>query len=160
MEFRFAFAATGFLDNPTCRLEALSISRLLDAIGLFTVEELVETELVRFIAVGLDFATILFSSDCFLHPLRHPFGAATQPEILGAAERTEMADIEQTKKIIPFVTCDGFMAGFAGYDAPRAVLAFHAVFCCLSAGPRSSASWSIWTGSFAGDPTGAVHGQV
>ena len=49
-------------DNPTCRLEALSIPGLLDAIGLFTDEELVRTELTRVIAVGLDFATILFSS--------------------------------------------------------------------------------------------------
>ena len=51
---------------------------------------------------------------------------------------------------------------FAGYDAPRAMLAFHAVFYSLSAGPSFSASWSL-TGSFAptrGDPTGAVLGPV
>ena len=42
----------------------------------------------------------------FLHPFRHPFGAAEQAAILGAAERAEMADVEHTKKIIPFVTCD------------------------------------------------------
>ena len=55
--------ATSFRHNPICRLEASSIPGLLDTIGLFTDEELV-TELVRFIAVGLDFATVLFSSDC------------------------------------------------------------------------------------------------
>ena len=61
---RILIAATGFPDNPTCRLEALSFPGLLHAIGLFTAEELAATELVRFIAVCLDFATILFSSDC------------------------------------------------------------------------------------------------
>ena len=50
-------------DNPTCRLEAWSTPGHLDAIGLFTDEEIVATELVKFIAVGLDLATILFSSD-------------------------------------------------------------------------------------------------
>ena len=38
--------------------------RLLDAVGRFTDEELAATEPVWFIAVGLDFDTILFSSDC------------------------------------------------------------------------------------------------
>ena len=42
-----------------CRQGALSISGLLDAIGLFTDGELVETETARFVTVGLDFATIL-----------------------------------------------------------------------------------------------------
>ena len=43
----------------------------------------------------------------FLHPFRHPFGdAADQAEILGTTKRAEMADVEQTKKIIPFVTCE------------------------------------------------------
>ena len=40
---------------------------------------------------------------CF--PLIDPFGdAANQAEILGAAKKAEMADVEQTKKIIPFVS--------------------------------------------------------
>ena len=52
--------ASSLPDNPTCPLEALNISALLDAIRLFTDEELAGTELVKFIAVGLDFATILF----------------------------------------------------------------------------------------------------
>ena len=56
--------ASGLPDNPTCRLEDLSIPGLLDAIGLFTDEDFIATELVRFIAFRLDFATILFSSDC------------------------------------------------------------------------------------------------
>ena len=43
----------------------------------------------------------------FLHPFRHPFrDAANQAEILGAAKRAEMADVEQTRKIIPLVTCE------------------------------------------------------
>ena len=56
--------ASGLPHNPTCRLGALSIPGLLDASGLSTDEELVATELVRFITVGLNFATILFSTDC------------------------------------------------------------------------------------------------
>ena len=64
------------------------------------------TDLVRFIAVDLDFATIQFSSFCSCISFRHPFGAADQAEILGTAERAEMADVEQTKKIVPFVTCE------------------------------------------------------
>ena len=47
------------------RLEALRIPRLRDAIGLCTVEELVEKEQARFTIVGLDFGTVLPSScDC------------------------------------------------------------------------------------------------
>ena len=60
--------ASSLPGNPTCRLEALSIPGLLDAIGLFADEELVATKLVRFIAVGDDFATILFSYDCSCTP--------------------------------------------------------------------------------------------
>ena len=61
----FWFALTPSLpENSICRLGALSIPRLLDAIGLFTDEELVETEMATFVAVGLDFATTLFSSFC------------------------------------------------------------------------------------------------
>ena len=48
---------------------------------------------LRFTTIGLDF--------------RHPFGdAAEQAEILGAAKRAEMADVEHTKKIVPVVTCE------------------------------------------------------
>ena len=39
-----------------------------------------------------------------LNPLRHRFGAAYQAEILGAASGAEMADIKQTKKIVPLIT--------------------------------------------------------
>ena len=42
----------------------------------------------------------------FQHPFRHRFGAAYQAGILCAARRAEMADVEQMKKIIPFVTCE------------------------------------------------------
>ena len=62
-EFRVDFTPK-FPEDPICRLEALSIPGLFDAIGLFTDEELVETETARFIDVGLDFATILLSSFC------------------------------------------------------------------------------------------------
>ena len=33
-------------------------------------------------------------------------GAAYQAGILSAASRAEMADVEQMKKIVPFITCD------------------------------------------------------
>ena len=42
----------------------------------------------------------------FLHPVRHRFGAACQAGILSEASRAEMADVEQMKKIILFVTCE------------------------------------------------------
>ena len=98
--------APGFPDNPTCRLEALSIPRLLDAIGLFADEELAGTELTRVIIIGLDFATIQCFFFLLFHPLRHRFGTANQAEIFGAAERAEMADVEQMKKNVPFITCE------------------------------------------------------
>ena len=47
-----------------------------------------------------------FFSLLFLHPCRHRFGATNQAGILRAASRTDMADVEQMKKIIPFVTCE------------------------------------------------------
>ena len=71
---------------------------LLDALGLFTDEELVATELVKFITIGLDLPhnPVLFW--LFLHPFRHPFGDAAKPdEILGAAKRAEMADVQQRR---------------------------------------------------------------
>ena len=34
------------------------------------------------------------------------FGAACRAGILSAGNRAEMADVEQMKKIVPFVTCD------------------------------------------------------
>ena len=42
----------------------------------------------------------------FLRPFRHRFGAACQAGILSAATRAEMDDVEQMKKIIPFVKCE------------------------------------------------------
>ena len=42
----------------------------------------------------------------FLHPLRHRFDAAYQAGILSAESGAEMADVEQLKKIVPFVTCE------------------------------------------------------
>ena len=86
--------------------EAVSIPRILDAIELVADEELVGTIEDRFIAAGFDFATILSSPFLFLHPLRHRFFAAGQAEILSAANRAEIADVKQMKKIAPFVTCE------------------------------------------------------
>ena len=78
-----------------------------DVIRFFADEELAGTVEDKFIAVGLDFATILSSSFCcctlftvFL------FGEAYQAGILSEASRAEMADVEQMKKIVPFVTCE------------------------------------------------------
>ena len=67
-------------------------------------EEFVDTKEVRF-HVGFDFATIL-CSPLFLHPFRHRFRAAGKAGILSAAKRAEMADVEQSKKIIPLITCE------------------------------------------------------
>ena len=47
-----------------------------------------------------------FVSFSFLHPFRHRFGAAYQAGILSAARIAQMADVEQMKKIIQFVTCE------------------------------------------------------
>ena len=47
-----------------------------------------------------------FFSLLFLHPFRRRFRAAYQAGILGAASRADMADVEQLKKIVPFVTCE------------------------------------------------------
>ena len=49
--------------------------------------------------------TSFFVFFLFLHPLRH-CEAAYQAGILSAASRAEMADVEQLKKIVPFVTCE------------------------------------------------------
>ena len=54
------FASGLLVLDQSVRQGALSIPGLFDAIGLFTVEELVET--ARFTVVG--FATILFSPSC------------------------------------------------------------------------------------------------
>ena len=70
-------------------LEAIDIPGLLVAIGLDVVEELVAR----------------FFNHCWSR-LGHNsffFAAAHQAEILGVASRTEMADIEQIKKVVPFI---------------------------------------------------------
>ena len=98
--------ASGLPDDPICRLEALSIIGLLDAIGLFhrwrTCKN--RTGQVHRQWPGFRHTPVFFF--LFLHSFRHPFGAANQAEIFGAAERDEMADVEQTKKIVAFVTCE------------------------------------------------------
>ena len=85
-------------------VDALSIPRLFDATGWFTDEELVETVEVRSMVIGFDFATILFFTFLLVHPFRHRVGAAVQAEIQSAAKRAEMADVEQIKKNVPFIT--------------------------------------------------------
>ena len=45
-----------------------------------------------------------FFSFLLLHPFRHRVGAAHQAGLLSAASRAEVADVEQMKKIVPFVT--------------------------------------------------------
>ena len=52
------------------------------------------------------FCHTYFFSLLFLHPSRHRFGAAYQAGKLSTASRAEIADVEQMKKIIPFVTCE------------------------------------------------------
>ena len=73
-----------------------------DVIRFFADEELSGTEEDRFIAVGLDFATIRSSSFCSCTLC----GAAYQDGILRLARRAEMAVVEQMKKMVPFVTCE------------------------------------------------------
>ena len=77
------------------RQDTFEYPGLFDAIGLFTVEELVETGTVRFIVVGFDFVTILFSPSCSC--------------ILFAIvlkQRAEMADVKQIKMIVPLIACE------------------------------------------------------
>ena len=75
----------------------------MDAIGLFSDEELVGTCEDSFIAADFD----LFFSFLLLHPVHHRVGAAYHAGILSAANRAEVADdVEQMKKIVPFVTCE------------------------------------------------------
>ena len=82
--------------------EAIGNPGLLDAIRLDAVEELVAIKEYIFITAGGDLDTTLFF---ILYPLHH-CGAAYQAEILGAASGTEMAGINQMKKIVPLITCD------------------------------------------------------
>ena len=56
----------------------------------------------RFIAVGLDFATILSSSFCSCTLFAIFLMRLTKLEFLAAASWAEMADVEQMKNIIPF----------------------------------------------------------
>ena len=72
----------------------LSIPGLFDAIGLFTVEEFVETETARFIVVGFDLASILLSPFCSCILFAR------------AQQRAEMADVKQIKKIVPLMACE------------------------------------------------------
>ena len=87
--------ASSLAHNATCRLEALSISGLLDAIGSFTDEELVgnRTGPVHRRWPGFRHNPVFFSF--LLHPSRHPLGVANQTAIFGTDEGSEMADVQQ-----------------------------------------------------------------
>ena len=91
--------------SDKCFSVAMSISGLLDAIRLFADEELVGTCEDKFIDVDFDFAT-LSSPFCSCIIFRHRFEAAYQTGILSATIRAETADVEQMKKIVPFVRCE------------------------------------------------------
>ena len=75
----FDFLASGFpVLDLSVRQGALSMHGLSNAIGQFTDEELAGTELFRFIVVGFDSATILFSSFCSCILFAIVFGATGQ----------------------------------------------------------------------------------
>ena len=84
----------------------MSFPRSENVIRFFADEELAGTVRDRFIAVGLAFATLLSSSfrSCTLFAI--VLVQLFSSEILSAASRGEMADVEQMKKIVPFVTCE------------------------------------------------------
>ena len=85
-------------DNPIYRLGALSIPGLLDAIGLFTDEELVETKK----RPGSSPLAWISPQSCFLLLVLASFSPPLiKLKILGT--RPEMADVEQMKKIVPFI---------------------------------------------------------
>ena len=84
----------------------MSFSGSEDVIRFFADEELAGKVEDRFITVGLDFATVLYSSFCSCTFFAVFFGAAYQAGILCAASRAEIADVARMKKIVPFVTCE------------------------------------------------------
>ena len=49
---------------------------------------------------------------------------------------TEIGTPFSDEEVAALVVFNGGMAGFAGYDAPRAVLAFHSVFCSFVGRPK------------------------
>ena len=66
--------------------------------------------LSRQLMSGSSTSALILPQSCLLlfvlTSLRHRFGAANKAEILSAAERAEMVDVEQLKKIVPLVTCE------------------------------------------------------
>ena len=78
----------------------MSIPGLLDAMGLLADEEVAGTCEDKFITVDFDYATILSSPSCSCILFAIVFGAAQQAELLSAASRAKMADVEQMKKIV------------------------------------------------------------
>ena len=72
----------------------------------FADEKLVGTSEDRFIAVDFDFATLLSSPFCSCILFAIVLGQLIELEFLSATSRAEMADVEQMKKIVPFVTCE------------------------------------------------------
>ena len=79
----------------TLWLSCLVFPRLCDAVESSTFGSLALHRETKFI-IGFDFAVTLSSTCIFLRSLRHHF------RTIG---RTEMANVEQTEKMIPFITC-------------------------------------------------------
>ena len=72
--------------------------------GLYVVEELVSRKKDRFIVAGRDLDEPFFFFS-ILNTL-HQCGAAYQAEILSAASGAEMADVDQTLKVVPLIMCE------------------------------------------------------
>ena len=104
---RQSFHLSASLENSALRqasnffffLAAMRFPESEDAIRFFADEELAET-------VKDDLATILSSPFCSCTLFAIFLGATCQAGILSAANRAGMADVEQMKKIVPFVTCE------------------------------------------------------
>ena len=83
--------------------EAPTVPGLFAAIGLDAAEELLAIGKEEQFSESRDLGTTLFFVPASSSP---SFWCAHQAEIFGAAKRAEMADIEQMKKIVPFITCE------------------------------------------------------
>ena len=85
---------------------AMSIPGHLDAIRPFADEELSGTWEDKFIAVGLDFAATLSSSFCSCILFAIFLRQLIKLEFLAQQREPETADVEQTKEMVPLITCE------------------------------------------------------